>query len=220
MSVAEVTHAPKYSLWLGGRLGLLGYGGGMYLNNVSQFGPYNATEETTGNFVSPGLALEADVGARISYRYIPFVALELGLVGPGHRFDSSTRAGTSFFGIGFRGLAGDVDAVAFASEISIGLRKFEVSNASGSWSATSFEWLRIGLGAEIRLTTHFVLSPMVTLSGGSLTDTSGSIAFAPGQGDGQTAPMFGGGQSIPSANQATYYAVVVGCGAHFDLFGK
>ena len=35
--------------------------------------------ETTGNFVGNGLALELDVGARIERRYIPYLAVELGL---------------------------------------------------------------------------------------------------------------------------------------------
>ncbi|HEX3344547.1 MAG TPA: hypothetical protein VHS09_08225, partial [Polyangiaceae bacterium] len=144
MSSVDYVHAPRYGLWAGARLGLLAYGGGLYVN------PDTYTE-TTGNFVSNGLALELDVGARLERRYIPYLAVELGLVGAGHRFEqTSATAGTSFVGIGMRLLAGDVNNVSFASELSFGFRKIQVSNDAGTWSATGFEFLRLGLGADIR----------------------------------------------------------------------
>ncbi len=215
MSRAEYVHAPRYALWTGARLGVLAYGGGLYVDP-------NTYTETTGNFVSNGLALELDVGARIERRYIPYLALELGLVGAGHRFDqTSATAGTSFVGIGMRLLAGDVNNVSFASELSFGFRKMQVSNSTGTWSASGFEFLRLGLGADIRLANHFTLSPMLTVSGGTLTDTSGSIGFGPNQGDGLTGtPDYVNHGQIPTNQQATYAAFVLGCGAHFDLFGK
>jgi hypothetical protein len=211
---ADYVHAPPYALWLGARLGVLAYGGGLYQDP-------SGYSETTGNFINTGLALEVDVGARIERRYIPYLAFELGLVGPGHRFDqTSTTAGTSFYGIGMRLLAGNVDHVSFASEISFGFRKFQVSNDTGTWSATGFEFLRLGLGAEIRLANRFTLSPMLTISGGTLTDTSGSIGFGPHQGDGATGtPDYVNHGQIPNSFQTQYAAFVVGCGAHFDLFG-
>lgn len=214
MSVVDYVHAPRYSLWLGGRLGLLGYWGGMYVNP-------NGYTETTGNFVTNGLAAEVDVGARLARRYIPYLALEVGVVGPGHRFDqTSTTAGTSFIGAGLRLLAGDVDNVSFASELSFGFRRLQVSNDMGTWSATAFEFLRLGLGADIRLTSHFTLSPMLTISGGTFSDTSGSIGFGPNQGDGATGtPDYVNHGQVPSGNQTNYASFVLGCGAHFDLFG-
>ena len=50
-------HAPHFSLWAGGRAGLLAYSGGLYVNNQQ-----TGSIETTGNFVRPGLGLELDVG--------------------------------------------------------------------------------------------------------------------------------------------------------------
>jgi hypothetical protein len=212
MSLASVPHAPRYSLWLGGRLGVLAYGGTLY------------DTETSGNFVGNGLAIEVDVGARIERRYIPYLALEIGLVPPGHRFDQTpATAGTSFVGAGVRLLAGDVDNVSFASELSFGFRKLQVSRSdtNESWSATGFEFLRIGLGADIRISTRFTLSPMLTVSGGTLTDTSGSISYGPNQGDGQTGtPGYVSNNQIPGNHQSNYEAFVIGCGAHFDLIGK
>jgi hypothetical protein len=214
LSRAQRRHAPEYSLWLGGRVGVLAYSGALYISDA--FSPSGI--ETTGNFVRPGLALEADVGVRLARRFIPYFALEVGLVGAGRRFEgTATNAATTFTGLGFRYLAGDVDSVSFASDISLGFRRFQLSNASSTWTATAFELFRLGFGAEIRLSTHFTLSPMLTLSGGSVTETSGSIAFAPNQPDGMTGPPTNG---IPPAAQQSYFVIVLGCGAHFDLFGK
>jgi hypothetical protein len=210
----DYVHAPPYSLWLGGRLGVLAYGGGMYANA-------NGNTETTGNFITNGLALEVDVGARVARHFIPYLGAELGLVGPGHRFEgTSAKAGTSFVGVGVRMLAGDVDSVSFVSDISFGFRQIQVSSDGSTWSASSFEVLRLGLGADIRLSSRFTLSPLLTLSGGKLTDTSGSVMFAPNQGDSVpgTPDAVNHGQ-IPAGDQTSYEVVVIGCGAHFDLFG-
>jgi hypothetical protein len=218
-SGAEPTHAPGYSLWLGGSLGFLAYSGGLYINDPNPPAG-NSGIETTGNFVRPGAALQIDVGARLARRYIPYLTLELGIMGAGRRFDgTSTKAGTSFLGLGFRYLAGDVDSVSFASDISFGFRKFQVTNPSGTWSASGFEIFRLGFGAEVRLSTRATISPMLTLSGGALSDTSGYIEFAPGQSDAQI-PRFTGNASIPGGYQQSYFAIVLGCGVHVDLFGK
>jgi hypothetical protein len=212
--------APRYSLWLGGGLGLLVYSGGLYINDPNP-PPGNSGIETTGNFVRPGMALQVDVGARIAWRFIPYLALEFGLVGAGRRFEgTSTSASTSFLGVGFRYLAGDIDWVSFAGDISIGLRRLQVTNSSGTWSASGLELFRLGFGADMRVSPRVTVSPMFTLSGGELTDTSGNISFAANQPDRQTGPLFVGSGGIPAGAQQTYFAVVLGCGAHVDLFGK
>jgi hypothetical protein len=211
-------HAPRFSLWLGGRLGLLAYSGGLYVNDAN-----TGAIETTGNFVQPGLGLEVNAGARIEKRYMPYLAYELGLVKAGHRFEGATTpttAGTEFIGVGFRYLAGDVDGVSFASELSFGRRKVAVTSGSETWSISGLEIFRLGLGAEVRIDKIFELSPMLTISGGTLTDTSGNVRFAPGQGDGQQRPPFTGNGALPGWATTTYFAIFAGCGAHFDLFGK
>lgn len=212
----ERPRAPRDALWVGARLGVLAYGGGLYVND-----PNAGTEETTGNFIEPGPAIELNVGARLARHYIPYVTYEIGLGGAGRRFDGTdTRVSTSFAGIGIRYVAGDVDTVAFVSELSFGFRSFHASNDTGSWSLTGFEPFRVGLGAEIRLTRRFTISPLITIADGVLTDTSGNIAFGPHQGDGLTGPPFVGNGNVPDLATANYYAVVFGCGAHFDLLGE
>jgi hypothetical protein len=210
----DYVHAPNYSLWLGGRLGILGYGGGVFTD------PRTNNTETTGNFVTNGLALEIDVGARIARHFIPYLAAELGLVGAGHRFDgTSAKAGTSFLGFGVRMLAGDVDSVSFISDLSFGLRSMQVSSDGSTWSASGFEILRLGLGVDIRLSNRVTLSPLLTISGGTLTDTNGSVGYAPNQGDNLSGTPFGNG-SIPQSDRTSYESIVIGCGAHVDLFGR
>ncbi len=210
---ADRPHAPEYSLWVGGSLGFLAYNGGLFINNQSG-------TETTGNFVRSGAALEADIGARVARRYIPYLMIEQGIMGAGHRFTgTSTSASTQFLGVGFRYLAGDVDTVSFASDVSVGIRKFQVSNSTGTWSTSALEIFRLGFGVDVRLSTWLTITPMVTITGGTPTDTSGNITFAPNQPDLETHPDFTGDSGIPATNQYSYYAIVVGCGVHLDLFG-
>ena len=209
------THAPKFSLWVGGRLGFLGFGGNFYDN------PQNGgTGETTGNFVKNGLSLGIDVGARLGKRYLPYVFLEHGFMGQGHRFEGSNATSASdLLGIGFRYTAGDVDSAGFLTDISIGIRTITIKNGGDTYKMQSLEIFRLGLGAEIRISTLFVLSPMATLSGGAMSDTDGHVTFSSeGSKDGITSPTYQDGKQI--ADQRGYIVVGIHCGAHFDVFGK
>jgi hypothetical protein len=208
------THAPKYALWLGGRLSLLGFGGNFYQNEYGK-------PETTGNFAKSGPSLALDIGARLGKRYIPYLGLELSALAPGHRFDGRTdvTATSTFAGIGFRYVAGDVDSAGFLSDISFGVRTVTVAGGGETFKMSSLELFRLGLGAEIRLTTHFSISPLFMISGGVMTDTQGNITYgANGSKDGLVNPTYNSGLNIDQ--QATYLVVSIGCGAHFDLLGK
>jgi hypothetical protein len=212
--VADPIRAPPYSLWVGGRAGVLAYGGSLYVDPGGGL-------ETTGNFVTPGLGLEADVGARLATHYIPYLVVEIGVVGAGRRFDGeNAKADTTFFGGGFRYVVGNIHSMALAGEISLGFRRFDLTEAAADWSATGFEILRLGLGIEVRLTRNLTLSPMTTVSGGTLTGTQGNVAFGPNQRDGLTGPPYANGAAIPGSAQQSYYAVVIGCGLHADLLGR
>lgn len=206
------THAPKYSLWLGARAGYLGFGYGFYINELND-------TETTGNFAGNGLTLEADVGARLGRRYVPYVFFEHGFMKQGHRF-SGTDASTSsdFYGVGFRYTAGDPDEVGFLTDLAIGVRKLTITNGSETYSMSGLEIFRLGLGAEIRLATTFTISPMLNVSSGAFSDTSGTVAFAPNQGDGLTRPTFRDGKNIDDSR--AYVLLQLSVGGHFDLLGK
>ncbi len=213
------THAPRFSLWTGARLGYMGFGGAFY-------GGYNTPSgseytETTGNLVTSGPSLQFDVGVRLDRRYIPFVFYERDFVRPGRRFDGdSASAYSQFYGIGFRYTAGDANRAGFLSDLSIGYRTVAVTDSGMTYKMTAFELFRLGLGAEIRLSTLFVLSPLVSISTGYMSDTQGNVNFS-AQGsaiDGVRSPPYTNGTSI--GDQRGYLTVSLTCGAHFDLFGK
>jgi hypothetical protein len=209
----QPTHAPKFSLWMGPRLSYMGFGFQFYRNA-------NGETESTGNLVGNGFGPQLDVGARISHRYIPYLFWEHGFLLPGHRFDGAAgaSASTDFYGVGLRFLSGDVDSVAFLSDIAIGKRVVTVSNGTETYSMSGLEYFRLGLGAEIRVTTLVTIEPVATISGGSLNDSSGSVTFAPNQGDGATTPPFKNGKTLDDSRP--YVLLSVGVGVHFDIFGK
>jgi hypothetical protein len=206
-------HAPMFALSLGARLGLMGFGGSFYNNELGQ-------GETTGNFVTVGATVEADAGARLGKRYLPYLFWEHGFFGAGHRFDGeSASASSDFRGFGVRYSLGDVDGVSFLSDLAIGLRTVNVSAAGSTYKMSGVEIFRFGVGAEIRFSTLFTLSPLAWVTQGSMSDTSGNVAFGPGgSGDGLTSPTYKNGQ--PINDQRSYFAIGLGCGAHFDIFGK
>ena len=208
------THAPKYSLWTGARLSYIGFGFSFYENERGE-------PETTGNYVGNGIAPQIDLGARISYRYIPYLYWEHGFMAQGHRYAGSTaRSSSDFFGIGFRYVSGDVDSVAFLTDLSIGKRVVTVSNGSQSYSMSGIEFFRLGLGAEIRLATLFALTPLFSISSGALNDSDGDLPFAcsPNCASGINGPTYKRGQVIDTAR--AYVVLSLGVGIHFDVFGK
>ncbi|MDB5213687.1 MAG: hypothetical protein JWO86_1614 [Myxococcaceae bacterium] len=209
----QPTHAPKFSLWAGPRLSYTGFGFSFYRNTTGD-------SETTGNLVGNGFGPQLDVGARISHRYIPYLFWEHAFLLPGHRFDgiSGASASTEFYGLGIRFLSGDVDSVAFLSDLSIGKRTVTVSNGTETYKMSGLEYFRLGLGAEIRVSTLVTIEPVANISGGSLQDTEGTVTFAPNQGDGLTTPRFKNGQTLDDARP--YILLSIGVGVHFDIFGK
>lgn len=207
------THAPKFSLWVGPRLSYMGFGFSFFENGAGE-------AETTGNFLGNGIAPQIDLGARISYRYVPYVFYEHGFMGQGHRFEGTdAKSSTDFYGIGFRYVSGDVDSVAFLTDLAIGKRVVRISEGSDTYTMTGLEIFKLGLGAEIRLATLFTLEPLLSVSGGSLTDTEGNVKYgAEGSKDGRTGPEFHDGQVIK--RNTTYVVLSLGVGFHFDVFGK
>lgn len=206
-------HAPRFSLWTGARVGLLSFSNAFYTNS-------DGHAETTGNFARTGLSVEADVGARLAKRFLPYVLYEHGFMGQGRRFEGSDATSQSnLYGIGFRYTAFDVDSVGFLTDLSFGFRSITVSNGSESYTMRGLEIFRFGLGAEIRINTLFVISPLLSISSGAMNDTDGNIHFSKsGSQDGITTPTFQNGQNISAQN--AYLMVNLGVGGHFDLLGK
>jgi hypothetical protein len=199
------THAPEWALWAGARLGIIGFGNSFYA------GP---RADTTGNWVQAGGSLEVDAGARLGQRHVPYVFYEQSLIAPGRKLDGTGAVITTrFFGVGFRYTAFNPDFIGFVADVSVGWRTLAAYQHGQTYEMSGLETFRLGLGAEMRLSTHFVLSPLGYISGGVMTNTSGSITFLDG-----TMPPFKNGQGI--TDQRGYLVIGIGIGAHFDLIGK
>jgi hypothetical protein len=213
------THAPKYSLWVGARLSFIGYGLSFYQNEANQ-------AETTGNYVGNGVGPQLNVGARLGYRYIPYVFWEHGFMGKGHRFEGAgpgldATSSTESYGIGLRHVSGDVDSVGFLTDISFGLRKVTVENDRQAYTLSGLEFFRLGLGAEIRVATLFSVTPLLGAAFGAFNDTEGDIQFkcAPGCSNNINGPTYKNGETLGRASNG-YVVLTIGVGLHFDVFGK
>lgn len=200
-------HAPKFSLWVGPRLTYTGFGFSFFEDRTPDHNP-----ETTGNFLGNGVVLGGDLGARLAHKYIPYLFYEHGFMGKGHHFEGTgASSSTDFYGIGFR--FGGADDVGFISDLSIGKRVVRVSNGGETYELSGLEIFRLGLGAEFRLQTLFTIEAMLTVSGGSMSDTSGTIHY-----DNNNEPDFKNGDVV--RNATTYVVLGLGAGIHFDVFGK
>ena len=204
--------APKYALWVGASLSLLSYGGRLYTNEQNQ-------DEQAGNFVTSGLATQVSVGARLAQHFVPYVFYEYGAVGAGHRFTGEdATAHTSFYGAGFRYIAGNVNVAGFVADVALGFRSMSVSSGGQTYIMSGFEPLRIALGAEVRFNRFFTISPMAFVSGGAMSSTDGNVKYsAAGSRDGLVQPTYNDGATIE--NSKAYTVIGIGCGAYFDLFG-
>jgi hypothetical protein len=212
--LTPVPHAPEYALWIGPRISFIAFGLSFYQNE-------RGLAETTGNYLGNGFGPQIDLGARLAQRYIPYVFFERGFMAQGRRYEGTdASATTDFFGLGFRYLSGDVDTLAFLTDVSIGKRVVRISNGNQSYSMSGIEFFRLGLGAEIRISTLFAMTPLFTISSGSFGDTSGDLPFscAPNCEGGVNGPTFKNGQPIDTSK--AYVVLSLGVGAHFDLLGK
>ena len=209
---------PKYSIWAGGRLGVLGYGYAFYENPGQK-------PETTGALLQTGGTAEVDLGVRFARRFTPYAGFELGVHPPGRRIEGEPGAyATSMFaGIGFRYVAGDTERLGFVADLASGVRWITIRNDTQSYTMHSVELFRLGLGAEFRVSPSLVISPLLTLSGGAMSGASGSITFNPNQPDGIKNPPYGDPPSPSGTSiieQTGYLVISVTMGAHFDLFTR
>ena len=150
----------------------------------------------------------------------------LGLLGAGRRGRARPRydglggsASSTFYGIGLYNASGDVDSVAFVSEISFGLRSISVGDGSNTYTMSGLSFFNLGFGAEIRVMTLFSITPMLRFTLASMDSSEGSVTYAAErQGDGRSKPDFRDGEQI--GNGRNYVAITIGAAVHFDLFGK
>ena len=213
------THAPRFSLYVGGRLSYMGFGNAFFQDLNT------GNSETTGRLVGNGASFQLDVGARLAKSWIPYLFLEHGLLAKGGYFEGTdAHASTTFYGGGLRHVSGDPDSVAFLQDLSVGMRSVSVSRGQEKLTLSTFEWVRLGLGAEIRLHTRFVISPLASISAGAMWDANGSVEYNFNQADafgavGPARPRYSiaGRESVEFPRP--YVALMIGCGFHFDLLG-
>ena len=213
VAASAPAHAPKFSLWVGPRISYGGFAFDFYRNP-------DGNKETTGNLVGGGVSPEIDLGVRLFFHYTPYLFYEHGFMAPGHRFDgeADASASTDYYGVGFRYLSNRGELASFVADVAVGRRVLTLKNNGQTYTMSGFELLRLGIGAEFRMSDFLTLEPLLGFSGGKLTSTSGNVMFAPGSGDKLTSPPFKDGQGIDDAR--AYVMISLGVGGHFDLFGK
>src|SRR5262249_41432400 len=97
-------------------------------------------------------------------------------------------------------------------------RTVSVTNNGDTFKMKTLEFFKLGLGAEIRISTLFVLSPLATISTGVMNDTEGTVTYDQPASDGRRTPPYTNGKTIDDSRG--YVIVGIGVGAHFDVFGK
>lgn len=186
--------APSSSLWLGGRLGGIAPVGRLYYYGVS--GYYYDDGPGWSDVASPGLSLEGDIGGRFARRFVVYGFLEHARFGAGgaslselytqnpakdaagRPVDASgnlldattTRATSTSVGVALRWTSSP-DDVGLLVDVGLGYRWADVRWSDGSHLAMSspFE-VRLGIGADIRLSRSFALSPELMFTNGVFSD--------------------------------------------------
>lgn len=201
--------APKTAFWLGGRIGYFVPFGNLLVTDT----PAGWEEVKWSEYASSGPMFELDIGARFSRHYNVFFTWEHANLGTGDADPGTsgpqTSASSDYYAIGLR-FSSDADRVGFLTEIDLGWRRFHAEWEDGT-QLRMYEApleFRIGLGADIRVTPFFSLSPMVTLGAGAFG--SGEVESP----NGQKTDAFGPGDEAAGHGWLTFHL-----GGHFDIPG-
>jgi hypothetical protein len=202
--------APKYSLWLGARVGWFLPFGDLWAENT---GPNTYEPVSWSSYASSGPMFELDIGARLGRHYNLFFAWERAMLGTGSEapdaYGGQKTGETDYYAIGLR-VSSDADKVGFLTEINLGYRRFRARWNDGTelhLTEAPLEF-RLGLGADIRLGPLFSLSPLVTLGVGSF----GAAEWQLPNGDKMDATK-------PADEGAGHGWVTLQMGGHFDIAG-
>lgn len=206
--------APKTALWLGGRVGYFLPFGNLWLREATDSaGRLYYDEVKWSDYASSGPMFELDVGARFSRHYNVFLLWERASLGTGSEAPDANggqKSGeTDYYAVGLR-FSSDADKVGFLTEIDLGYRRFRAQWEDGTelqLTEAPLEF-RIGLGADIRVTEFFSLSPMVTLGAGAF----GSAEWVAPDGTKTDA-------TLPGDETAGHGWLTLQLGGHFDVFG-
>ena len=204
--------APRTSLWAGARVGWFVPFGAVFAQGIPVGAYVERRTVPWRDFVGSGPLLELHVGARISRSYNLFVLWERAEPGEGDGspLGEAADSETDFWAIGLRA-SSDANHVGFLTEVALGYRRARTEFSDGSALELTDGILeaRIGLGADIRLSPLFTISPTATLGVGSF----GEVEWV--SSDGVATDLVG-----PLDDHDAHGWFTLGLGAHFDLFGK
>ncbi len=169
------TRAPNYSLWFG-----LGPGWtlpfGDLWGSCLGFDAYGRCAAVAGvpshDYVAQGPSLEMDLGARLSRHYNVYGLWEHSWLGAGSATNADhgqpEHGDTDFFALGLR-VSTDPDDLGFLLDIAVGSRRMRAQWADGTelqMTEAPFE-TRMGIGADVRLSDTWSLTPLLCLGLGS-----------------------------------------------------
>jgi hypothetical protein len=205
--------APRTSLWAGLRAGWFLPFGSLFARAQppDRDGVVLLEPVPWRDYASSGLALEADLGARIGRNYMVFALWERAQLGGGRSraYGSQSSADTDFFALALRATS-DADSLGLLTEIAIGYRQARTRFDDGSkleLTRATFDG-RLGVGADIRFSEWLTLSPLATIGVGSF----GRIR--------RVLPS-GAAYDLPGPRDETdshgWFTLTVG--GHVDLFG-
>lgn len=160
--------APKTSLWLGGRLGMIAPFGKLDYDHADGFSGPNWAD-----VAGPGSSFELDAGGRFERHFVVYAFWERGSLGIGRSRNllgegiEQTRARTDLYGVGFRWTS-NPDETGLVLDAALGHRRFRADFGDDvRLRLSSPIEVRIGIGADIRVSRVFTISPMMQISNGS-----------------------------------------------------
>ena len=206
---------PRTALWLGVRAELFVPFGTLWLDGFpGAYGIYYRGRNFS-DYAPPGPAGEVDFGVRLARRYNLFAMWEHASLGGGSLESSGfaggqLRGSTNLYGVGLR-FSTDPTSVGFLMEVAAGYRQFSANWSDGTNLSLTGGWFdaRIGMGADIRLSRTFSLSPMIVLGGGSFGQIDSS---------GPNAVNVGPAQPLSVTQPGEYGTLSFQLGGHADVF--
>ncbi|MGC4089530.1 MAG: hypothetical protein QM756_16890 [Polyangiaceae bacterium] len=210
--------SPRTALWLGARIGWFVPFGSLYARGYPLGNGYVERQGVDiRDYMGSAPLFELDLGLRLSRNYNLFGFWERAALSPGNKSTDNfvgtseqETGSTDFWGAGVRA-SSDTDRIGFLTELAIGYRRARMVWADGgAIEAThAFPEARFSVGADIRLTPTFSLSPMASFGIGGF----GEVGYVNPQGE--RTNLIGANGS--SDNHGWFELHV---GGHFDLLGR
>jgi len=165
--------SPRTSLWVGARLGwFLPFGSTYARGTYDAYGDLILTGVPFRDYLSAGPAFELDAGMRLGRYYQVFglwQRAELSTGGPEKGLNGGQHGGDSdLFALALRATS-DADRVGLVTEVAVGYRQARANWADGTELRMTGGVLegRLGIGADVRLSPTFTVSPLLELGVGS-----------------------------------------------------